>query len=341
MSSPGSADVYSPREIARAAGVPLDRVVRALGRSDALVRHDDAVQLGRSLIRLAPPLFARHRTDQNTRPFFLAVSSTLHAGLVAGAMFLTTFSLSPAATASRSDEPSPEDMPLVFIATPGPGGGGGGGGLLQPAPPPPALREGRHRISSPVPARVPPTPIAPVVRTPLPEPAPPPLAAEPLPVLVAPILTAPADGRDRVGVFAPVPAVAESHGPGQGGGTGSGAGTGVGPGDGPGIGPGSGGGTGGGPYRPGSGIEAPRLLSEVKPDYTDEARRNRIQGEVVLEIVVRRDGSVSDVKILRRLGAGLDERAVLAVRAWRFAPATRYGSPVDVLVEVAVEFKLR
>jgi len=60
-----------------------------------------------------------------------------------------------------------------------------------------------------------------------------------------------------------------------------------------------------------------------------------------MEIVITRDGSVGDVKILRRLGAGLDERAEQAVHQWRFAPATRKGLPVDVIVEVAVEFKLR
>lgn len=119
------------------------------------------------------------------------------------------------------------------------------------------------------------------------------------------------------------------------------AGTGLGQGEGSGIGAGSGGGTGGGPYRPGSGIDPPRLLREVKPDYTDEGRRLGIEGEVLLEIVVRRDGTVGDVKLRRRLGGGLEERAAQAVRQWRFAPATRRGSPVDVVVEVAVEFKLR
>jgi TonB family protein len=136
-------------------------------------------------------------------------------------------------------------------------------------------------------------------------------------------------------------AEAESHGPGKGGGAGTGSGTGLGSGDGSGVGPGSGGGTGGGPYRPGSGIEPPRLLREVKADYTEDARQRSISGEVVLEIVVRRDGSVGDVRILRGLGGGLNDRAVQAVRQWRFAPATRLGSPVDVIVEVGVEFRLR
>jgi len=79
----------------------------------------------------------------------------------------------------------------------------------------------------------------------------------------------------------------------------------------------------------------------VRPDYTEDGRRRNIEGDVVLEIVVRRDGSVGDVKLLQGLGAGLDQRAVDAVRQWRFSPAQRQGAPVDVIVEVAVEFKLR
>jgi protein TonB len=107
------------------------------------------------------------------------------------------------------------------------------------------------------------------------------------------------------------------------------------------VGLGSGGGTGGGPYRAGSGIEAPRLLREVKADYTDDARRRGVEGEVVLEIVVRSDGSVGEVKVLNGLDGGLNDRAIQAVRQWRFAPARRLGAPVDVIVEVSVEFKLR
>ena len=98
---------------------------------------------------------------------------------------------------------------------------------------------------------------------------------------------------------------------------------------------------GGGPYRPGSGISPPRILAEVKADYTEDARRRNVEGEVVMEIVVRRDGSVSDIKLISGLPSGLNDRAMAAVRQWRFSPATRLGQPVDVIVEVAVEFKLR
>jgi protein TonB len=79
----------------------------------------------------------------------------------------------------------------------------------------------------------------------------------------------------------------------------------------------------------------------VKPDYTEDARRRGLSGDVVLEIVVKSDGRVGSVRILQGLGAGLDERAAAAVRQWRFSPARRFGTPVDVLVEVAVEFRLR
>jgi len=202
------------------------------------------------------------------------------------------------------------------------------------------MREGRRAISSPLPVRVAPKPVVPAPKPPEPKPEPP-LKAEPLPAVIAPIISAPADMRSRIGVLTKTTAENDSHGPGSGGGTGTGKGTGLGEGDGSGIGPGSGGGTGGGPYRAGSGIEPPRLLREVKADYTEDARQRGIAGDVVLEIVVRRDGSVGDVRILRGLAGGLNDRAVLAVRQWRFAPARRLGAAVDVIVEVAVEFKLR
>jgi TonB family protein len=93
--------------------------------------------------------------------------------------------------------------------------------------------------------------------------------------------------------------------------------------------------------RPGSGIDAPVLLHEVKPIYTEDARRRAIEGDVMLEVVVRQDGTVGSLRVTRGLGAGLDQKSVEAVRQWRFDPARRRGVPVDVVVEVAVTFKLR
>jgi TonB family protein len=252
---------------------------------------------------------------------------------------VTTLGLAPSANVLEPELERAEPMRMVFMMTPGPGGGGGGGGLRQKAPPPKALREGRRRESSPMPVRTPPPRVEPAPAPP--EPKPEPLNAEPLPAVVAPIVAAPADNRDRAGVLEEARNENATRGSGTGGGVGSGRGTGIGDGDGSGVGPGTGGGTGGGPFRPGSGIDPPRLLREVKADYTDDARRRGIEGDVVLEIVVRHDGTVGNVTVLKRLGGGLDDRAVQAVRQWRFAPASRRGSPVDVIVEVAVEFKLR
>src|SRR6266850_1417554 len=355
-------DVYSPREIALAAGVSEEQVIAVLARPDGpptvegFIRHADAVRLGRMLaLSSARSRFSGDFSAKATQPLFalfadgpatarpttvpLALSSTLHIGLIAVAVFVATFNLAPRAATIADDRPA-DPMRLVFLATPGPGGGGGGGGLQQKAPPPKAMREGHRAISSPLPVRREPPPIVETPKPPEPKPEPP-LKAEPLPVVIAPIMTAPADNRSRIGVLEQTTAESDSHGPGKGGGTGSGTGTGIGEGDGAGVGSGSGGGTGGGPYRPGSGITAPAIIREVKPDYTEEGRRRNLEGDVVLEIVVRSDGTVGNVKLLQGLGAGLDQRATDAVRQWRFSPAKRYGTPVDVIVEVAMEFKLR
>ena len=114
-----------------------------------------------------------------------------------------------------------------------------------------------------------------------------------------------------------------------------------GPGTGSGLGSGADGGTGGGPYRMGSGVDPPRPLQQVRPTYTEEARRQAIEGRVLLEIVVRKDGSVDNVRVLRSLPAGLDQKAIEAVRQWRFSPAHRNGEPVDVVAQVNVDFTLR
>jgi protein TonB len=337
-------EVYSPREIALAAGVPEEAVRAVIGGGVRWIPEVDAVILGRQLrqgLGHAPSarLFSMvdaHSTDRH--PLATATASGLFHFVAAAVLILGGFNLAPKAAMLRTDPPT-DLTRLVFLNVPGPGGGGGGGGVHQPAPPPKAMREGTSHLNSPVPARVDPKPIQPVEKPP--EPKPLPLNSEQLPVLVAPIVMAPSSNRDRIGVLEESTARVDSRGPGQGGGAGTGAGAGLGAGDGAGVGPGSGGGTGGGPYRPGSGIQPPRLLHEVKADYTEDARRRGVSGEVILEIVVRRDGGVSDIKVLHGLGGGLNERAIDAVRQWRFAPAQRQGVPVDVIVEVSVEFSQR
>jgi len=344
-------DVYSTGEIALAAGVPLSRVealvaadeLRPLAGGTTFFAPDDAIAAVRTLRsdggRRAALLFDKPEFAHASPRLPVAAASAFHAGIAATLILISTIGLPEAAEIPIRLDPT--QTRLVFVASPGPGGGGGGGGLRQKAPPPRAQRKGKSSLDSPVPMRKPPKPVE---ATPKPEPPPPPpeLKPEPLPPVVAPVATVAANEIDKPGVILePAPKESDSRGPGAGGGVGSGTGTGLGKGDGSGIGEGSGGGMGGGPYRPGSGVLPPRLMREVKAGYTEEARVRSLEGNVVLEIVVRRDGTVGDVKLINGLPAGLNERAIAAVRQWRFSPATRLGQAVDVIVEVEVEFKLR
>lgn len=131
-----------------------------------------------------------------------------------------------------------------------------------------------------------------------------------------------------------------SNGPGSGGGIGSGEGGGVGSGTGAGVGPGSGGGIGGGVYRVGGGVTAPLLIHRVDPEYSEEARKAKHQGTVELYIEVEPDGKAHKIIVRRGLGLGLDEKAIEAVRQWRFKPAYKDGHPVTVGALVTVHFRL-
>lgn len=131
-----------------------------------------------------------------------------------------------------------------------------------------------------------------------------------------------------------------SNGPGTNGGIGDGEGPGVGRGKGPGYGLGEDGGCCGGPLSVGKGVSAPIPLYRPEPPYSEEARKAKYQGIVDLWIVVDARGNVSDVRVAKPLGMGLDEKAVETVRTWRFKPGYRNGAPVPVRVMVEVMFRL-
>ncbi len=131
-----------------------------------------------------------------------------------------------------------------------------------------------------------------------------------------------------------------SSGPGSGGGIGTGSGGGVGSGRGPGFGPGEGGGVGGGVYRIGGGVTAPTLIHKVEPEYSEEARKAKFQGTVVLYVVVDEKGMPRDIRVVKPLGLGLDEKAVEAVEKWRFRPGYLNGKAVAVAATVEVNFRL-
>jgi protein TonB len=121
---------------------------------------------------------------------------------------------------------------------------------------------------------------------------------------------------------------------------GNGAGTGLGPGNGAGLGAGSGGNTGGGPKRIGGGVSAPMLIYSVDPEFSEEARRSKTAGNVLVNLWVDEKGNPTHVHVVRGIGMGLDEKAVAAVKQYRFRPAMENGKPVLVEMNVEVTFTI-
>ncbi len=221
--------------------------------------------------------------------------------------------------------PDRTNQDIVWLAVPGPGGGGGGGNS-RPEPPKKAELPGKDKITVPA-VKPPEVTLEPPVEEP--------------PPVVEPQMMIPAQA--MAAATETSPGVIESNAASNSVSTGSGSGTGAGSGQGSGLGEGSGGGTGGGVYRIGSGVESPRLLRSVRPNYTSEAMRAKVQGLVRLEGIVLPDGTVGDVRVLRSLDSvfGLDEEAIRAAKQFRFAPGTRFGQPVAVVVSFEIEFTLR
>jgi protein TonB len=131
-----------------------------------------------------------------------------------------------------------------------------------------------------------------------------------------------------------------SNGTGSGAGMGTGSGGGIGSGKGNGYGPGEGGGYGGGLYHVGGGVAAPQLIFSVDPEFSDEARRAKYQGVCVVSLIVDAQGNPQRVAVVRHLGMGLDEKAVEAVKQYKFKPATLQGKPVPVEVNIEVNFRI-
>jgi TonB family protein len=216
--------------------------------------------------------------------------------------------------------PDPVDTTrLIFLPIPGPGGGGGGGDKT-PEPP----REAKVEVpkkKDPISVPTKPDPVPQLKETPPDTPM-----TLPFQQMSAAEMTLPGTVNPSTTTSA-----------------GSGTGSGAGPGTGSGLGPGHGGGFGGGAYRPGSGITLPSVVREVKPAYTADAMRAKVQGSVWLECIVMPDGSVGDVKVTRSLDPifGLDQEAIKAAKQWRFRPGMRQGEPVPVIITIELTFTLR
>jgi len=94
------------------------------------------------------------------------------------------------------------------------------------------------------------------------------------------------------------------------------------------------------PYRVGGPVSAPRVISQVNPQYSEEARQARLNGTVTLALIVGVHGDVSSVKVLRGLGMGLDEKAIEAAKKWKFMPGMKGGHPVPVIANVEMHFRI-
>lgn len=221
--------------------------------------------------------------------------------------------------------PSDDVPPLPPSKTQAGGGGGGGDRDKLQAPKGKLPKFSMEQITPPMV----------VVRNDHPK-----LTAEPT-VIVPPQVKLASNNMPNFGdPMSHMPSGPPSNGTGSGGGIGSGDGGGVGVGSGPGVGEGRGGGIGGGYFKVGGGVSAPKAVFTPDPEYSEEARKAKFTGTCVLWLVVGADGRPQQIKVARTLGLGLDEKAIEAVKQWKFEPAMRDGKPVAVQINVEVSFRL-
>jgi len=258
------------------------------------------------------------------------LSILVHVGFVAGILAL---SLLGAKVVQKAKEENvtlivPDVsvyMPVTPKQLPAMGGGGGGGDRSK-------IEAPKGKLPKIAPKQIVPPMV--IVRNDHPK-----LTADPsivAPNIKIPTATnAPDLGDPRVKVVGPA-----SNGVGSGGGIGAGIGGGVGTGTGIGHGPGQGAGYGGGLFRVGGGVTAPKVVSAPDPEYSEEARKAKYQGTVILWVIVGADGRTKEIKVQRPVGLGLDQKAMEAVKRWIFEPATKDGKPVNVQMSVEVNFRL-
>jgi protein TonB len=260
-------------------------------------------------------------------PTSKAVSAVVHVFIIAAVLYLgfkakQTF-VQPAVVAPVNITLyAPPPPPKVLPVAPKEGGGGGGGNhqIIEPTKGNPPKIVAKTVVLAPQ-----------VLRLDHPK-----LAVEPSEMVKMP------DNPNlpNLGMTTSTQVALASQGRGSGSGFGSGQGGGIGMGRGVGMGPGSGGGYGGGVMSVGGGVTAPTLVSRVSPEFTEEARQANFEGNVAIQLVVDQQGNPQNIRVVRRAGMGLDEKAMEAVRQYRFHPATFQGHPVAVQIVIDVDFHL-
>jgi TonB family protein len=293
-------------------------------RNDSSILPDDLAPVELAFVIAA---------DQERIQRSLAVSFGSH--IVVAGIIVFLISLAPVREYEVVESIAKNYTGIVWIPEDGLGGGGGGGGNESLETPQVAEVEGTDEADLDIPIEE---------RPELIEPEPEEIEEIVTQAVSISALTAASSVETRTGVLEGLRAASsDSQGIGTDNGAGTGEGGGIGPGVGDGLGPGEGGGTGGGVFRPGNDVAPPRVLREIRPEYTSEAMRARIQGTVWLDVVVLPDGTVGDVTVSKSLDNvfGLDSQAVAAARQWLFSPGMRLGEPVAVLVTLELFFNLR
>jgi len=255
------------------------------------------------------------------------ISAIVHVILIGGILYLgmkVTPVVTPAINVSHVDfklfapaPPPPKILPAPKVAH-----GGGGGGLRQPV-------EVNKGVPPVVVSKV--QLAAPKLKIDNPK-----LAIQPTTTVLLPDQPKMAN----LGVSDSPQIKLASQGTGSGGSFGHGLGGGFGAGKGNGVGAGAGGGYGGGLMSVGGGVSAPSVVHSVQPEFTEEARQSSFQGQCSIQLIVDAQGNPQNVHVTKHLGMGLDEKAIEAVRQYRFKPATYDGHPVAVQIVVEVEFHL-
>jgi TonB family protein len=260
-------------------------------------------------------------------PTSSAISFIMHAGMIGLIGWLTLQAHSHIVLPQKVSITPIDIKPFIPVTMPAAKamGGGGGGGV--------------HQIVEPSKGRIPPvakTQTAPPQILKIDHPK---LAVEPT-VVMPQAVKLPDNNMPNVGLPQSPQIALASQGGGSGSGFGQGSGGGLGSGHGNGIGPGSGGGYGGGVMSVGGGVAAPQVIHSVDPEFSDEARREKYAGAVAIQLIVDTNGNPQNIQVVRHLGMGLDEKAIEAVRQYKFKPAMYQGHAVAVRVVIDVNFRL-
>lgn len=259
-------------------------------------------------------------------PASSAISFVLHAAIIS---FIVLLALEAHHVMPHVAKVTHIDIrPFIPVTTPSPKpmGGGGGGGA--------------HQVVEPTKGRIPPVAKAQVVPPQILVIDHPKLAVQPTVVMPQQMKIPDSKAMPNIGVPQSSQVAIASQGAGSGSGFGQGSGGGIGIGSGGGVGIGSGGGYGGGVMSVGGGVSAPVVIHSVDPEFTDSARQAKLEGVVSIQLIVDQRGNPENIQVVRHLGMGLDEKAIEAVRQYKFRPAMFQGHAVPVQMIINVNFHL-